>query len=231
MSAVAAPASTVSLKDIDRGQNSRELDADHVKALAASIALRGLIVPLLVARDGERYTLIAGHHRYAACLSLGMDEVEVTLREQERTSADSAAENVVRKALTPLEEARAVKSMLDEGYTLDGAATVLGWSTKLVSARARILELPESAQRLLGSGELPVSSLATLERIASCSPSLCDLLVGAVDEGAIDGDMLASNPAWAIGHVVRESAGKVFAAYLSTLSSHDVEELRPGKKA
>ena len=62
----------------------------------------------------------------------------------------------MRKALTPLEEAQAVKHMLDEGYTLDGAATVLGWNRKLVSARARILELPETAQRLLGSGELPV---------------------------------------------------------------------------
>ncbi len=230
MSAVPLAATTVSLNEIAPAENSRELDADHVKALAASIALRGLIVPLLVARHGEKFTLIAGHHRYAACLSLGVEEVEVTLREQEGTSADSAAENVVRKALTPLEEARAVKSMLDEGYTFDGAATVLGWSTKLVSARARILELPETAQRLLGGGELPVSSLAILERIAECSPSLCELVVASVGEGAIDGDMLASNPAWAIGQAVRESSGNVFAAYLNTLSTQDVQELRMGKK-
>jgi ParB/RepB/Spo0J family partition protein len=231
MSAVAAPASTVNLTDIDPGENSRELDPDHVRALAASIALRGLIVPLLVAREGERYTLIAGHHRYAACLSLGIQQVQVTVREQQGTSADSAAENVVRKALTPLEEARAVKSMLDEGYTLDGAATVLGWSAKLVSARARILELPQTAQRLLGSGELPVSSVATLQRIADCSPRLCELLVDAVDDAEIDGEMLVSDPAWAIGRAVRESPGKAFAAYLSTLSTHEVEELRLAKKA
>src|SRR5271166_4555006 len=223
MSAVAAPASTVSLKDIDRGQNSRELDADHVDALAASIALRGLIVPLLVSTDRERFKLIAGHHRYAACQSLGLQEVEITIREQAGTSADSAAENVVRKALTPLEEARAVKNMLDEGYTLDGAATVLGWSAKLVAARARILELPESAQRLLGSGELPVSSLATIERIAAASPALGETVVQAVADGSIGGEMLASNPAWAIGHAVRESSAKTFAAHLSSLASHDVQ--------
>jgi ParB family chromosome partitioning protein len=153
MSTLTAPA-RAALADIDVGENSRELDSEHVKALADSIALRGLIVPLLVSPDGDRFKLIAGHHRYAACKSLGLADVEITLREQEGTSADSAAENVVRKALNPLEEARAVKHMLEEGYTLDGAATVLGWNRKLVSARAKILELPETAQRLLGSGEL-----------------------------------------------------------------------------
>jgi ParB/RepB/Spo0J family partition protein len=231
MSAVAAPSTIVALDLIDVGENSRELDPDHVSALAASIALRGVIVPLLVTPNGERYTLIAGHHRYAACVSLGLQNVEVTLRQQEGTSADSAAENVVRKAFSPLEEARAVKNMLDEGYSLDGAATVLGWSAKLVSARARILELPEVAQSLLGGGELPVSSVATLERIAAASPALCQSVVEAVADGAIDGDMLAGNPAWAIGHVVRESPGKVFAAYLNSLSSHQVGELRLPKKA
>lgn len=231
MTAPAAAPATVALDRLDAGENTRELDPDHVKALAASIALRGLIVPLLVCPNGERYTLIAGHHRYAACVSLGMAEVEVTLREQEGTSADTAAENVVRKALTPLEEARAVKHMLDEGYTLDGAATVLGWSTKLVSSRARILALPETAQSLLGSGELPVSSVAPLERIAAASPVLCQRVVQAVADGDIDGEMLVSNPAWSIGRVVRESAGKVFAAHLSTLGTHELDGLRLPKKA
>ena len=99
-------------------------------------------------------------------------EVEITLREQDGTSADSAAENVVRKALTPLEEARAVKHMLDEGYTLDGAATVLGWNRKLVSARARILELPESAQRLIGDRRAAARVRSrTVEKIAQVSPA------------------------------------------------------------
>jgi ParB/RepB/Spo0J family partition protein len=231
MSAVAEAPTHVHIDLIDTGENSRELDPEHVKALAASIALRGLIVPLLVSANGERFTLIAGHHRYAACRSLDLQDVEITVREQTGTSADSAAENVVRKSLTPLEEARAVKNMLDEGYTLEGAATVLGWSAKLVGARARILELPETAQRLLGSGELPVSSVATLEKIAAASPALCQTVVQAVADGAIDGDMLASNPAWVIGHIVRESPGKVFAAYLNTLSTFDVGELRLPKKA
>ncbi len=215
---------------IDVGENTRELDSAHVKALADSIALRGLIVPLLVSPDGERFKLIAGHHRYAACKSLGLEDVEITLREQPGTSADSAAENVVRKALNPLEEARAVKQMLDEGYTLDGAATVLGWSAKLVAARAKILELPEIAQRLLGSGELPVGSVALLCEIASVSAPVLEAALKSLADGQIDGEQLISNPGWAIGHALRSAGKDVFAAHLSSVGSHEIAELRLGKR-
>jgi ParB/RepB/Spo0J family partition protein len=231
MSTVAVAPTRARLDGIDVGENARDLDQEHVEALASSIALRGLIVPLVVRPDGQRFALIAGFHRYAACRKLGLDEVEITLREQDGTSADSAAENVVRKQLSPLEEARAVKHMLDEGYTLDGAATVLGWNRKLVSARAKILELPEAAQELIGSGELPVSSVSALTKIADVSPTLCEAAVAPIASGEISGEQFARNPGWAIGYAIRENATKAFAAYLSTLSHHDVCELRLGKKA
>ena len=230
MSSVTVAPSIVALDLIDVPKNTRELDRSHVEALAASIALRGLIVPLVVRPDGERFILVAGHHRYAACRSLGLSEVEVTRREQEGSSADTAAENVVRKQLTPLEEAHAVKHMLDEGYTLDGAATVLGWNRKLVSARARILELPETAQKLIGSGELPVSSVATLTKIAAVSPELCDAALAPIAAGDISGEQFTGNPGWVIGHALRESGANVFAAYLATLSHHEISDLRLGKK-
>jgi ParB/RepB/Spo0J family partition protein len=231
MSSVAVAPKRAGLDLIDVGENARELDPAHVEALANSIALRGLIVPLVVRPDGERFALVAGHHRYAAWRSLGLDEVEVTLRDQEGSSADSAAENVVRKQLSPLEEARAVAHMLDEGYTLDGAATVLGWNRKLVSARAKILDLPETAQQLIGKGELALSAVGTVAKIAEVSAELCEAVLAPIATGEITGEQFTSNPGWVIGYALRESATKVFAAYLSTLSHHDVSELRLGKKA
>jgi ParB/RepB/Spo0J family partition protein len=231
MSSVEVAPKRAALHSIDVGENSRDLDEAHVEALSSSIALRGLIVPLVVRPEGERFALIAGHHRYAACRKLGLDEVEITVREQDGTSADSAAENVVRKALSPLEEAQAVKHMLDEGYTLDGAAMVLGWNRKLVSARAKILDLPEIAQQLIGRGELPVSAVATLGKIADVSPELCEAGLAPIAAGEISGEQFASNPGWVISYAIREQATKVFAAYLSTLSHRDVSELRLGKNA
>jgi ParB/RepB/Spo0J family partition protein len=230
MSTVAVVPKRAALEKIDIGENTRELNQEHVEALASSIALRGLIVPLVVRPDGERFVLIAGYHRYAACRKLGLDEVEITLREQDGTSADSAAENVVRKQLSPLEEARAVKHMLDEGYTLDGAATVLGWNRKLVSARSKILDLPETAQQLIGNGKLPVSAIATLTKIADVSAHLCEAALAPIAAGDVSAQQFVSNPGWVIGYVIRENTTKAFAAYLSTLSNHDVSELRLGKK-
>ena len=179
------------LEQIDVGENARALDQAHVDALASSIELRGLIVPLVVRPQGKRFALVAGHHRYAACRKLGLAEVEVTLRGQEGTSADSAAENVVRKALSPLEEAHAVRHMLDEGYTLEGAATVLGWSRHLVGARAKILELPTRAQELLGRGALPVGAVTALATINEVSPELCAAAVVPVAESEITGEQFA----------------------------------------
>ena len=231
MSSVALAAKRAALDLIDVGENTRELDSEHIEALANSIALRGLIVPLVVRPQGERFVLIAGYHRYAACRKLRLEEVEITLREQDGTSADSAAENVVRKQLSPLEEARAVQHMLDEGYTLDGAATVLGWNRKLVSARAKILELPEVAQRLIGEGALPVGAVSTVAKIAQISPQLCEAALTPIAAGEISGEQFVSNPGWVIGHALREGQSKAFAAYLSTLSANDVQELQLGKKA
>jgi ParB/RepB/Spo0J family partition protein len=228
--ATATASRHVPLDLIDAGENVRELDQEHVEMLAKSISRLGLLVPLIVRPVGKRFRIIAGEHRYAACEKIGKQEVEVVLREQEGSSADSAAENVLRKQLTPLEEARAVARILKDGYTLDGAAEVLGWSSALVSARAKILELPETAQQLLGSGELPISSVALLTRIAEVSPELCDAALVPVAEKEISGVQFANDPAGTIGYALSVGTGKVFASFLNTLSSEELDKLRLGKK-
>lgn len=231
MSTIAVESHHVPLDLIDVGENVRDIDEANVDALASSIALLGLINPVTVRPVGERFRLVAGGHRYAACRKLGRETIEISLREQERSSADSAAENIVRKQLSPLQEARAVARMLDEGYTLDGAASALGWSSKLVGARAKILNLPEIAQQLLGDGVLPVSAVGILTKIADVSPELCAAVLVPVAEKRIDGSEFADDPARAIGRALRGGDSKVFAAYLSSITPHDITRLRLGTKA
>jgi ParB family chromosome partitioning protein len=129
----------LALDDIRVRENVRDLDLVHVDSLAASIALRGMLVPLIVRVVDDGHELVAGYHRIDASRKLGLTDAPVVVRDHEGSSADSAAENVNRKQLNPVEEARAVQAMLDEGYTLDGAAQALGWSRQLVTARAKIL--------------------------------------------------------------------------------------------
>jgi ParB family chromosome partitioning protein len=139
--------------------------------LAGSIALQGMLVPLVVRAEGERFELVAGFHRIAAAHKLGLTEVPVVLRDAASEDADRAVENIARKQLNPYEEARAVKAMLDRGLTDDGAAQALGWPKARVTARMRLLELPDRAQQMVGEGELSLSCVDVLRQIGSvCRP-------------------------------------------------------------
>jgi ParB/RepB/Spo0J family partition protein len=221
----------LALGDILVGDNVRDIDEAHVDSLAQSIALRGLLVPLIVRSTEAGYELVAGYHRYYACRKLNLTDVPVVVRDTEGSSADSAAENVTRKQLTPLEEARAVQAMLDEGYTLDGTAQALGWSRQLVTARAKILKLPEAGQALVGTGGIPVSAIDTLLAIGAVSPGLADAIVATIQSGDVAGSQLTGNASWVIGQALRRTTGKdTFAAYLDTVRHRDLEALRLGKR-
>jgi ParB/RepB/Spo0J family partition protein len=212
----------LALDDILVGDNVRDVDAEHVDNLAQSIKLRGLLVPLIVRATTAGYELVAGFHRYHACRKLNLTDVPVVVRDAEGSTADAAAENVNRKQLTPLEEAKAVQAMLDEGYTLDGTAQALGWSRQLVTARAKILKIPQAGQALVGTGEIPVSAIDTLLVISDVSPGLADAVVATIDAGAVAGSQLVNNAGWAIGQALRTTGNDTFAAYLNTVDHRDL---------
>jgi ParB/RepB/Spo0J family partition protein len=210
--------------------NVRDLDLEHAARLKASIKLRGLLTPLTVRRLGEgRYALVAGYHRHRACTDLGLEYVAVTIRDQDGTSADHAAENILRLNLSPLGEAHAVARMLADGFTPAGAATALGWSAQRVSARAKILKLPTAAHPLIDSGALPLRGVDVLLAIYETAPNLAVAVIAAIADQTIDGDDLARNPSWVLGRAAgRKNAG--FAAYLNQLHPTEIEQLRLGKK-
>jgi ParB/RepB/Spo0J family partition protein len=83
-------------------ENVRDLDQDHVDALARSIALQGMLVPIVVRSSGAGFELVAGFHR-AAAAKLGLAEVPVVVRDAGTEDADRAVENITRKQLNPYE--------------------------------------------------------------------------------------------------------------------------------
>jgi hypothetical protein len=128
------PGREVALDQIRVPENVRALDPAHVDALAGSIALQGMLVPVVVRDDGDGFELVAGFHRIAAAQSLGLAEVPVVVRDAQTEDADRAVENITRKQLNPYEEAKAVKAMLDRGLTEDGAAQAHSLPTARPSA-------------------------------------------------------------------------------------------------
>jgi ParB family chromosome partitioning protein len=84
----------IALVDIRVPDNVRELDPEHVKALAGSIGLQGMLVPVVVRNDGEGFELVAGFHRVAAARSLSLTAVPVVIRDAQTEDADRAVENI-----------------------------------------------------------------------------------------------------------------------------------------
>jgi ParB/RepB/Spo0J family partition protein len=84
----------IALGEIRVPENVRALDAEHVKALAGSIKLQGMLVPVVVRDDGNGVGLVAGFHRIAAAKTLGLADVPVVVRDVETEDADRAVENI-----------------------------------------------------------------------------------------------------------------------------------------
>src|SRR5947209_3921351 len=111
------------------------------------------------------YELVAGFYPFAGDQKLsetyiddGSPDVDAAVRDVDSEHADRAIENVARKQLNPYEEAQAVRAMLADGRLIaDGAAQALGWSRARVTPRIKLLELPERAQQLVGTGAIPLN--------------------------------------------------------------------------
>jgi ParB/RepB/Spo0J family partition protein len=223
----------VALDRIRVPDNVRTLDDAHVQALAGSIKLQGMLVPVVVRDDGDNgFELVAGFHRIAAAKSLGLVEVPVVVRDAQTEDADRAVENITRKQLNPYEEAKAVRAMLDRPLTVEGAAQALGWPKARVTARVKLLELPERAQQLIGDGVIPLSGVDQLRAIGTVAPKLLEAVVAYLDDGnAWAAERLAREPGWVLDAALTHAGdNKVFAAYLHAASAHEIAELRLGKK-
>jgi ParB/RepB/Spo0J family partition protein len=235
----------VSLEKIYVPANVRDLDLDHVDALAGSIALQGQLVPVLiapacgqVADQGFEFELVAGFHRYAAVAKLQHGAIDAVLRGRDEdgdgseVAAARATENIARKQLNAYEEALAVQAMLDRNLTEDGAAQALGWPKARVTARVKLLQLPMTAQRLVGQGVLPLSCVDTLRSVGQVSPDVLDAVVEYVaggNEWVVE--QLHSNLGSVIGRALNETDSKTFAAYLTRVDAYEVDALKLGKKS
>ena len=238
MATTTAPAGVqmIALQEIRTDGNVRQqLLAEEVDALAQSIKLLGQLTPVSVrpAEDGG-YVLIAGHKRCAALASLGETQVRAEIRaDDSQEESERAAENIVRSGLNPYEEAVAVRAMLDRGLTVDGAAQALGWNRARVTARVKLLELPELAQQMIGDGRLPLSSVEQLRAIGAVSPALLEALIDYLADGnEWAAERLTREPGWVLDSALRSSNTKVFAAHLGgRVDSNEIAALRLGKKA
>ncbi len=149
----------ISLDDIipNRFQPRLTFDDRGLEELANSIRQHGIIQPLVLRRIGDKYEIIAGERRYKAASIAGLTTVPAVIAQiDDNKSAEVAiVENVQRRDLTPIEEARSYKNLLDKGYlTQTELAKKMGISQSAIANKLRLLNLDESVQNALLNNEI-----------------------------------------------------------------------------
>jgi ParB family chromosome partitioning protein len=136
-----------------RYQPRSSMDPQKLAELAESIRAHGVVQPVLVRAVGsERYELIAGERRWRAAQMAGSREIPALVREipDKASIAVALVENIQREDLSPLEEAQALRQLIDEfGLTHGEAAEAVGRSRAAVSNLLRLLELAPEVRKLL----------------------------------------------------------------------------------
>ncbi len=139
-------------------QPRRRFEPEAASGLAASIRLQGVLQPVVVRRrlDGG-FELVAGERRWRAARAAGMPTLPAIVRDVEdgESLLLGLVENVAREQLSPVEEARAYASLVDEfELSLGEVSEKVGRSKSAVSNRLRLLELPEEVLWMLARGDL-----------------------------------------------------------------------------
>jgi ParB family chromosome partitioning protein len=139
-------------------QPRRHWNDEALDELAASIKAQGLIQPVVVREIGKNsYELIAGERRWRAAQRAQLSELPALVKDVPEVAVPAMAliENIQRQDLTPLEEADALKRLIDDfDLTHQQAAEAVGRSRAAVSNLLRLTELPNSIKRLLDEGKL-----------------------------------------------------------------------------
>lgn len=137
-------------------QPRTRLDEAKVAELAASVAEKGVLQPLLVRPSGDGFEIVAGERRFRAAQRAGLSSVPVVVRElsDQETLEVAIVENLQREDLTALEEAQAYRRLLDFGMDQAAVAKAVGKSRSAVANTLRLLSLPEEARSALDAGEI-----------------------------------------------------------------------------
>lgn len=147
----------ISLIDNNKEQPRKNFDPTALKELADSIKTYGVIQPILVTPNGNRYTIVAGERRFRASKLAGLKKIPAVVREytKQQVQEISLLENIQREDLNPIETAKAMQELLENyNWTQDVLAERLGKSRPVIANYVRLLSLCPEVIALIESGKL-----------------------------------------------------------------------------
>lgn len=141
----------IDLIEPDPNQPREFFDAETLQELAQSIADHGVLQPITVRENKNKFLIVAGERRWRAAKEAGLAQMPVivrALREHENPLVVSLIENLQRENLKPLEEARAYQRLIDEfKYTHETAAQQMRKDRTVITKTLSLLKLPPQIQQ------------------------------------------------------------------------------------
>lgn len=156
------------IESMQRGkyQPRKDLNPEKLQELADSIKAQGVIQPIIVRKISfEKYEIVAGERRWRASQLAGLTQIPVVIKEIDDRTAMAMAliENIQREDLNPLEEAEALKRLLDEfEMTHQLIAEAIGKSRTTVTNLLRLMDLHPDVKKLLLSNHLEMGHARAL---------------------------------------------------------------------
>ena len=142
----------------NRNQPRRSFDEDALEELSQSIKEHGVLQPILVRPQiYGGYQIVAGERRYRASRMAGLTEIPAIIKElsDSETMQIALIENLQRRDLSDLEEAKGYQTLMDEyGFSQEDVARTVGKSRSAVANTLRLLGLPDDVKELLDQGKL-----------------------------------------------------------------------------
>lgn len=164
-------------------QPRKQFTPEAINDLAESIKEHGVIQPIIVVRDGNKFRIVAGERRWRAAQAAGLDKIPALVRELDgQTELELALiENIQREDLSPLEMATAFMK-LQEQFNMSAAdiGKRIGRAGSTVSNVKRLLKLPAPAKRALSElriSEQHARAILSLEGEPQKQQELLDLIL------------------------------------------------------
>ena len=164
-------------------QPRKDFDQEKLQELADSIRQHGVVQPILLRQNGERYVIVAGERRFRAARLAGLEKVPAIVKDLDEAQVMEVAliENLQREDLNPIEEAAAIRFLMQQhDLTQEEVSKRLSKSRPAIANSLRLLTLPEPVQAYLRNGKLQAGHARALAGLQDpeAQAVLADKIVG-----------------------------------------------------
>lgn len=138
---------------------------ENIEELAESIKEYGLLNPIVLSKNNDKYEIIAGERRYRASVLAGLKKIDAIVRDFDQKEIDilSLVENIQREDLSALEEAQAYKKLIDDfSMTQEEISKSMGKSRSYIANTIRLLKLNNDEREALADRKISASQARTL---------------------------------------------------------------------